>query len=158
MGLDKTFWCSWGNNLGILFQWIDDYLDMNEDIIQKNRNAFNESYESTMENYVNIWKKIEKEIGPQWFKRDFGQFMKTYFINQIELDIDSIKYTSLSEINILTTIDFIIPEIEQNNIQFNFFDEFIYGLSRQNIINRIHKMVSNIFLLSATTKEQWNIS
>jgi geranylgeranyl pyrophosphate synthase len=30
------------NNLGILFQWMDDYLDMDEDITQNNRNAFNE--------------------------------------------------------------------------------------------------------------------
>lgn len=156
--LDRFFWCNWGNNLGILFQWMDDYLDMEEDISQQNRNAFNESYEITLENYATIWKKIEKEIGSQWFERPFGQFMKIYFINQIDINIDSVKYNSLSDIHISDTINFIISEISHNDTEFNFFDKFIYGLSRQNIINRIYKMSSNIFSLSVTTEQQWNIS
>lgn len=156
--LDTEFWNKWGNYLGILFQWMDDYLDMDEDIAQNNRNAFNESYKVTLENYAKIWKKIEREIGPQWFERPFGHFMKTYFVNQIDINNNSVKYYSLSDIYISDTIDFIIPEIPQNTCNFNFFDEFIYGLSRQNIINRIHKMASNIFSLSATTEQQWNSS
>jgi geranylgeranyl pyrophosphate synthase len=55
IGLDPEFWKIWGNNLGILFQWMDDFLDMEEDKEQQNRNAFNESYDITLKNYSILW-------------------------------------------------------------------------------------------------------
>lgn len=155
--LDTNFWGIWGNNLGILFQWIDDYLDMNEDLVQNNRNAFNESYDITLKNYSNIWKKIEKEIGPQWFERPFGKFMKTYFLEKISINDEFDIYTSISEICIPTTINFIIPEIqfELPKDDFNYFNQFMVDLSRKNIISRLYKLSDNIFSFSATKPDDW---
>ena len=82
--LDTRFWRIWGNNLGILFQWVDDWIDREEDIIQNNRNAFNEDC-NTLHSYIEIWQKIETYIGSQWFQRPFGIFMKKYFIDQLNI-------------------------------------------------------------------------
>jgi len=160
--LDTAFWKIWGNYLGILFQWIDDYLDMDEDIIQNNRNAFNESYEITLQNYSNIWNKIEKEIGSQWFNRPFGIFMKTYFLEKINIKYEIIseinEYKSISEICIPTEINFIISDIqfETYEEEYNYFKNFMTGLSRKNIISRIYKMSENVFSFSATTLDVWS--
>jgi len=77
--LDTEFWKIWGNNLGILFQWMDDWHDREEDLVQQNRNAFQENYYQTLQNYSYIWYKLESGIGQQWFLRPFGEFMKHYF-------------------------------------------------------------------------------
>lgn len=82
--LDTRFWRIWGNNLGILFQWVDDWIDREEDTIQNNRNAFNED-SNTLNNYIEIWRKIETYIGSQWFQLSFGIFMKKYFIEQLNI-------------------------------------------------------------------------
>jgi hypothetical protein len=159
--LDTDFWRIWGNNLGILFQWVDDYLDINEDLIQNNRNAFNESHDITLKNYTNIWKKIEKEIGPQWFERPFGHFMKTYFLENITINNDFNNYHSISEICIPNTINFIISEIQFESYEgedenCNYFKHFMTGLSRKNIISRIYKISENVFSISATKSDDWN--
>lgn len=86
INLDAQFWCIWGNNLGILFQWMDDYYDMEEDHLQNNRNAFNESFDITMKQYSNIWNLIEKGIGKQWFERQLGKFMIKYFVDSININ------------------------------------------------------------------------
>jgi geranylgeranyl pyrophosphate synthase len=93
INLDAQFWCEWGNNLGILFQWMDDYDDMEEDKQQNNRNAFNESFDITMKQYINIWNLIEKGIGKQWFQRKLGKFMIKYFVESININ------TSINIIN-----------------------------------------------------------
>ena len=97
-GLDRHTWKMWGNHVGILFQWMDDWSDQEEDIAQQNRNAFNESYNDTLSYYGAIWGKIEKEIGPSWFTRPFGKFMKQYFTNDIPLLNTSSVSASLSEL------------------------------------------------------------
>ncbi len=79
--LDREFWKKWGNNLGILFQWMDDWDDREEDIIQENRNAFNENYDITVKRYYYLWDTIILGIGKGWFEKDFGKFMEKYFIN-----------------------------------------------------------------------------
>ena len=98
IGLDTTFWRIWGNNLGILFQWTDDWKDMDEDIVQNNRNAFNEDYDCTLQNYINIWKKIENSIGPSWFFKPFGSFMKSYFTQTITDKLDTVSLYNLSDL------------------------------------------------------------
>jgi hypothetical protein len=158
--LDTDFWNKWGNYLGILFQWMDDYLDMDEDITQNNRNAFNESFDITLENYKNIWNKLEKDIGEQWFERPFGKFMKLYFLDKIPITINTNNYKSLSDICIPLSIDLIIPDILSNEIndekEFRYINDFIIGLSRKNIIERLYKMSENIFLLSVIQANEWN--
>jgi hypothetical protein len=76
--LDRQFWRNWGNNLGVLFQWVDDWDDREEDRIQGNRNAFNEDYEFTLKNYYYLWDSL-KGIGKEWFESDFGKYMESYF-------------------------------------------------------------------------------
>lgn len=160
--LDSNFWRLWGNNLGILFQWMDDYLDMEEDKIQENRNAFNEAYDITLQNYIFLWQKLEKEIGPQWFKRDFGQFMKSYFLDKLEIDIDIKKYDSLSDINIIYPEGLVIPELtnkEEDKEDYNYFKHFVTGLNRQNIVKRIFKMSENIFSFTITNDSKvWGMT
>jgi geranylgeranyl pyrophosphate synthase len=84
--LDRPCWKSWGNHLGILFQWMDDLHDREEDGVQGNRNAFNEAYDTTMDTYISIWKSIETGIGKSWFTTPFGMFMKSYFTDGIVID------------------------------------------------------------------------
>ena len=96
--LDTTVWRSWGNHLGILFQWMDDWQDREEDTLQQNRNAFNESYTDTLSYYGQIWEKVEQVIGPTWFDRPFGTFMKKYFTSGIPLPIISSILPSLSHL------------------------------------------------------------
>lgn len=86
INLNAQFWRVWGNNLGILFQWMDDYDDMEEDKQQNNRNAFNESFDITMMQYIHIWTLIEKRIGKQWFEKEIGRFMIKYFIESMNLN------------------------------------------------------------------------
>jgi len=85
VGLDPLFWRSWGNHLGILFQWMDDWKDREEDRAQQNRNAFHEEEAGTLRQYATIWQQIERGIGPAWFHRPFGQYMKEYFTSSIPL-------------------------------------------------------------------------
>lgn len=96
--LDTNAWRTWGNHLGILFQWMDDWQDREEDIIQQNRNAFNEAYTVTLSYYGQIWEKVEQVIGPAWFDRPFGIFMKIYFTSNIPLPIISSTLPSLSHL------------------------------------------------------------
>ena len=84
--LDRLFWKSWGNHLGILFQWMDDLNDREEDFAQGNRNAFNEAYDATLKKYIMIWKQIETGIGKKWFEQPFGQFMRSYFTDTVKID------------------------------------------------------------------------
>lgn len=77
--LDSIYWKEWGNRLGILFQWMDDWKDREEDILQENRNAFNEAPEWTALQYAHFWRDICKAIGSSWFHTDFGHYIHQYF-------------------------------------------------------------------------------
>jgi hypothetical protein len=83
VGMDTGFWRQWGRSLGILFQWMDDWQDREEDAAQGTRNAFLEAYEETLVQYRVLWRKVEAGIGPSWFLRPFGAFMKGYFTGGI---------------------------------------------------------------------------
>jgi hypothetical protein len=100
IGLDTDFWKLWGNNLGILFQWMDDWLDREQDIHQNNRNAFNESYNTTMNKYIDIWTKIQQGIGLKWFSTHFGMFLKKYFTERILLSEVPYSTSIYSHINV----------------------------------------------------------
>jgi geranylgeranyl pyrophosphate synthase len=91
--LDTEYWRRWGNYLGVLFQWMDDWHDQEEDRIQESRNAFNEDYQTTLEKYTAIWSHIETGIGPQWFQTPFGEFMRTYFTKSLSIP----QYASQSQ-------------------------------------------------------------
>jgi geranylgeranyl pyrophosphate synthase len=159
--LDSNFWKLWGNNLGILFQWMDDYLDMEEDKIQDNRNAFNEAYDTTLKNYIYLWQKLEKEVGVQWFEREFGQFMRNYFLDKLEINLDKSQFTTLIEVNIQYPNDLIIPELmttEESKEEYSYTKHFMFGLNRENIVKRVFKMSENIFSFSTTLNSAWSMN
>ena len=125
IGFDREFWKLWGNNLGILFQWMDDFEDMDEDIQQGNRNAFNESYELTYYNYKYLWSSIESGIGIQWFDLEIGQYMKKYFLEKINLNSDIRIPDNLSESMSFYPENIKIPELSdnsENQTQFRFYN------------------------------------
>ena len=136
IGLDTTFWRKWGNNIGILFQWMDDWNDRDEDIIQCNRNAFNEEYNNTLEQYVKIWKKIENGIGPSWFEKPFGIFMKSYFTSSIETG--SIIYT-LSDLFIQ------YPLINPYNISSSYIIKKFHIMDTNDIITKLFTISDYVF-------------
>jgi geranylgeranyl pyrophosphate synthase len=100
LDLDRDYWRVWGNSLGILFQWMDDWIDREEDLLQKNRNAFNENYNQTLQLYSYLWNKIINQIGKGWFKRNFGEYIQSYFTNKIPM---TILHVSSSIHEIITT-------------------------------------------------------
>jgi hypothetical protein len=97
VGLDRDYWRFWGNSLGVLFQWMDDWDDREEDKVQNNRNAFNEDTPYTLGAYNDLWSQIEYGIGKQWFEKPFGKFMKTYFTDNIGFTFIK-KYYSLRDL------------------------------------------------------------
>jgi hypothetical protein len=135
--LDRNAWRLWGNHLGILFQWMDDWQDREEDTIQQNRNAFNESYDSTLECYGKIWLKLEQTIGPSWFRRPFGIFMITYFTSDIPLPIIPPNDLSLSHLFHPYPIS-TLPEIEEKSVSITLESDRIIRnirINRQNIFD-----------------------
>ena len=116
--LDPGFWRIWGNHLGILFQWTDDWLDQQEDLQQENRNAFNEAYEITHRSYQRVWRKIEEGIGAGWFTRPFGKYMYNYFTKTIPfLSLQQASTSSLSGIHLPYPIDLPFPEVDRSRFR-----------------------------------------
>jgi len=121
--LDRDFWKIWGNHLGILFQWMDDWQDREEDTIIQNRNAFNEAHDTTLMMYHQIWKKLEQGIGAQWFHLPFGKFMKGYFTKDIPLPYSISEMGSLSGLFLpypthqLPYLQTILPEVTETEKQ-----------------------------------------
>jgi hypothetical protein len=97
---------------------MDDWNDREEDIIQHNRNAFNEEYNLTLKNYEYLWCKIENGIGIQWFLRPFGIFMKQYFTKNIPINLEIHNKLLFENISISYITSLTIPEItiKENNI------------------------------------------
>lgn len=117
VGLDAAFWRTWGNALGILFQWTDDWMDQEEDKRQGNRNAFNEDYATTMHNYRQLWRCIEAGIGSSWFERPFGAYMRHYFTETIPfLSLETVEH-SLSDLFTFYTPSIRIPNVDRSRFQ-----------------------------------------
>jgi hypothetical protein len=147
--LDTNVWRLWGNHLGILFQWMDDWQDREEDTLQQNRNAFNEAYTVTLSYYGQIWERVEQVIGPTWFHRPFGAFMKTYFTSGIPLPSTSTSLPSLSHLFLSYPTPTLptLPDID------SYEKQDVLSITRdQNCIIRINKR--NIFDLSPSDIEQ----
>jgi hypothetical protein len=111
--LDPLFWKEWGIRLGILFQWVDDWNDREEDRIQDNRNAFNEDHISTSMIYNIYWSQLHYTIGSSWFQLPFGQYMDRYF-SSIPFLINSESLTSSYTLSTLSqfepiSISFVLP-------------------------------------------------
>ena len=74
VGLDHGFWQQWGNQVGVLFQWTDDWKDREEDRVAGSRNAFLEAPE-----YRVIWEGVQRGVGMGWWTRPFGAYVRAYF-------------------------------------------------------------------------------
>jgi geranylgeranyl diphosphate synthase type II len=134
--LDRQAWKVWGNYLGVLFQWMDDWHDQEEDIEQQNRNAFNESYDWTLAEYGLIWNKLEKEIGASWFQRPFGKFMKQYFTTGIPLTV-TIGLTINSLVEVQTPLDklpSLYPDMPSNDTML-YNEDTIITVNGKNVYN-----------------------
>jgi len=156
IGLDTEFWKIWGNNLGILFQWMDDWNDREQDIVQNNRNAFNEDYHLTLNNYEYLWSKIENGIGKQWFLRPFGIFMRQYFTNNIPINLKINNKLLFENISISYITSLTVPEIEIKD------EYFLKNEKAVEYINKydIHKgkdILKRIYIASDTVDEIPNI-
>ncbi len=154
INLDTEFWKVWGNNLGVLFQWMDDFLDMDEDKIQNNRNAFNEAYDITLQNYCILWQSIEKGIGKQWFENNFGQYIKNYFTQKINISEIQSTYDNLSSIKLEYPSTILIPELQTSSkLDKKYYFNFING---KQMIKYIWNNVDN--MTSRQVKHNfWNI-
>lgn len=154
LDLDTEFWKIWGNNLGILFQWMDDWHDREQDIIQCNRNAFNEAYDVTLKNYQYLWNKIEAGIGKQWFERPFGNFIKKYFTNDIPIISNTSSPTLSSSIDIPYPTDLAVPDVvgydfEKKNI--------LPQLSGRDILQRLFKVSNDFFSIPSIKINLWHV-
>jgi len=153
--LDTEFWRIWGNNLGILFQWMDDFLDREEDIIHSNRNAFNEAYDATLNNYSYLWNMIESGIGKQCFSKPFGIFIKHYFTNQINIKNSNHINNLTEKIIIPYPTNIIIPEI----IDYNFEGKHIPAIfTGKNIIKQLFKVSDKLFIIPSIQNNLWHIN
>jgi len=145
--LDCSFWKSWGNSLGILFQWMDDWHDREEDKLQINRNAFNEAYDETLIIYNETWAKIQMGIGKSWFTTEFGIFMKSYFTD--DLNIVRQPLLVLSDIQFPYPITIILPTISVSafalHTTFHIGKDYIKKMCTllQIIVHSINKHVHN---------------
>jgi hypothetical protein len=153
--LDTEFWKVWGNNLGILFQWMDDWEDRHQDILQENRNAFNEAYDITLKNYEYLWQKIEKGIGDQWFTKPFGIFMKKYFTEKIPISISKQTNNSLSNsISIPYINDIIIPEITNYTFEGRDIPAVFTG---KDVLKKAFKASNNFFTIPSIKSNLWYV-
>jgi hypothetical protein len=79
VGLEEKFWGRWGNQVGVLFQWTDDWNDREEDRAAGSRNAFLEAPDATVAQYRVIWDAVRRAIGRAWWERPFGAYLGGYF-------------------------------------------------------------------------------
>jgi hypothetical protein len=85
VGLDRTFWKIWGNHVGILFQWVDDWMDQEEDRVGGQRNGFLEAREHVYSAYHHLWKTVQQGVGYGWFERPFGRILYSYFTEHVPI-------------------------------------------------------------------------
>lgn len=77
LNLSRDAWRTWGRQLGILFQWADDWSDLEEDKLAGNRNAFLQSPNIISSHYKILLER--SNIGKEWRDRAFGNWLMTYF-------------------------------------------------------------------------------
>lgn len=150
IGLDAGFWQLWGNRLGILFQWMDDWKDQEEDRLQGNRNAFNEAYDETLSRYWSLWRKVEAGMGLSWFSRPFGSWMQYYFTKAIPVAEENAKESeSDSLMAILETSDFVfdIPAAVKPKIPTEF--------TGKEMVQRIVERSDEFFTLPSLSVNLW---
>lgn len=77
LALSQNAWRTWGRQLGVLFQWADDWSDLEEDKLAGNRNAFLESPDIIASHYKILLER--SNIGVTWREKPFGNWLMSYF-------------------------------------------------------------------------------
>lgn len=165
IGLDRDFWKIWGNNLGILFQWMDDWCDRDEDLLQGNRNAFNEAHDLTLANYSFLWSRIEESIGAQWFERPFGNYLRQYFTGKLPL----LTGHSLKTATLENKLDFSylknvsVPEEFHYDFQNNELDDIlkkkgvITSYNAKELLKRLYRLSEQSYTLPILQTNLWYV-
>jgi hypothetical protein len=127
--------------------------------------GFKNALTRTLNNYIEIWRKIETYIGSQWFQLSFGIFMKKYFIEQLNISSEPTVLclnnlfreinTNLWTLNDYKCNDYIRNIIisELKKIKNPKFDKYIKKIIGN--IDKIFDLTSLIFETSPTIL--WNI-
>jgi hypothetical protein len=160
LDLDTNFWKVWGNNLGVLFQWIDDWNDKDEDKLYNIRNAFNEAYIDTVKNYTFLWMKIEQYIGSDWFLSEFGSYIKQYFTINTDIPHNIIKKSSivnLYSILFTSSLPYISTIIIPKHIKHNIITD-LYTFTGKDILRLLYVFLNELFTHKEITKNLWNIN
>ena len=147
IGLDADFWRQWGNHVGVLFQWVDDWQDREEDRRQGSRNAFHES-EDTIHHYQTFWRQVEQGIGSSWFQRPFGQYMRQYFTGSLPLSTASFYPSPLPSLSSLLDL----PKVDKSTVNLSGRDILSLLFMASNHVtehDRIHTTFWNI------PEEEW---
>jgi len=174
--LDIKYWKIWGNYFGVLYQLKDDWNDIDEDIIQCNRNPFVESYDLTILQYSKILAFIKLEN--EWFKRPFGKYLHDYFSQDIKLKIDfddelyNIPYLNLNSKKLFLMTDNILIKnlireriMNVNNgwsstsqIILRYFNDDFLDFSLSDIIKICFDNIDTDFNLWKINEKDWEIS
>ena len=138
LNLSRDAWRTWGRQLGVLFQWADDWSDLEEDRLAGNRNAFLESPIIIAAHYNILLER--SNIGKEWRERVFGNWLMTYF-EEKQPHIDSSGCTTS------------IPDILVSSIPHkNFIDTF----NSIDIMSRIFKRFTLYAIPSSTIIRIYN--
>lgn len=152
IGLDTPYWRKWGNQLGVLFQWMDDWNDRDEDRIQQNRNAFLEDYQQTHHMYRELWFRIKNGIGNGWFLKPFGKYMNTYFTSSIPFLQTGHNYTI--PINDTITQIMELPEFDRTRLHHR---NITYTMNGKDILSIIFHACKYIKEDDRIKTDLWNI-
>lgn len=76
-GLSRVAWRTWGRQIGVLFQWADDWADRAEDRVAGSRNAFLEKPDLIKAHYYALLER--SDIGAEWRARPFGEWLMRYY-------------------------------------------------------------------------------
>lgn len=76
-GLSRQAWRTWGRQIGVLFQWADDWADRDDDRAAGSRNAFLENPDLIIGHYYALLDK--SNIGTGWRARPFGDWLMRYY-------------------------------------------------------------------------------
>lgn len=96
LSLSRDAWRTWGRQLGVLFQWADDWSDLEEDRLAGNRNAFLESPNIIAAHYKILLER--SNIGKGWRDRPFGNWLMTYFEEKQPLIDSSGCFTPIPQV------------------------------------------------------------
>jgi geranylgeranyl pyrophosphate synthase len=133
IGLDSSYWKYWGCDLGILFQWMDDWDDREEDATNEIINAFNADYNTTLTIYSYLWDSLIKRVSKQWLSYPFGKWMEKYFTSKVPIhDINELNIKTYNE-----NINFENYFFKLDNLNFKILSKKMFLIEQWNKYNHV---------------------